>query len=90
MPSRRLGDRRRPSTDADLDQWFATMEGHLELRLEHAPSEIDMHEGHCRIGEWRGRGFELIMVEGIVRGERAVRFAIWDQITGAAGQSTTA
>ncbi|MFE4412613.1 hypothetical protein [Streptomyces sp. NPDC056821] len=31
-------------TDADLGQWFTTMERHLELLLERAPFEIDVHE----------------------------------------------
>ncbi|MEJ8640587.1 hypothetical protein WKI68_02325 [Streptomyces sp. MS1.HAVA.3] len=31
-------------TDADLDQWFATMERRLELLLDLGPSEIDLYE----------------------------------------------
>lgn len=30
--------------DADLDEWLATMEGHLELLLARVPSEIDVYE----------------------------------------------
>ncbi|MDX3772455.1 MULTISPECIES: hypothetical protein [unclassified Streptomyces] len=30
--------------DADLDQWLAAMEGHLELLLARGPSEIDVYE----------------------------------------------
>ncbi|MFE7713216.1 hypothetical protein ACFU6I_47600 [Streptomyces sp. NPDC057486] len=31
-------------TDADLDQWFVTMERRLELLLERVPFEIDVYE----------------------------------------------
>ncbi|MFD9516144.1 hypothetical protein [Streptomyces sp. NPDC059979] len=31
-------------TDEDLDQWFAAMEGHLEVLLDRRPSEIDLYE----------------------------------------------
>ncbi|MGW0544870.1 hypothetical protein ACWD0D_31865 [Streptomyces griseoincarnatus] len=30
--------------DADLDEWLAAMEGHLELLLARVPSEIDVYE----------------------------------------------
>ncbi|WGD39420.1 hypothetical protein [Streptomyces cathayae] len=30
--------------NADLDQWFAAMEGRLELLLDRGPSEIDLYE----------------------------------------------
>ncbi|MEV8527223.1 MULTISPECIES: hypothetical protein [unclassified Streptomyces] len=30
-------------TEADLDQWFATMHEHLEVLLERVPSEMDVH-----------------------------------------------
>lgn len=31
-------------TNADLDEWLAAMEGHLELLLARGPSEIDVYE----------------------------------------------
>lgn len=31
-------------TDVDLDQWFAVMEGHLDLLLDRVPCEIDLYE----------------------------------------------
>ncbi|MFE9928078.1 hypothetical protein [Streptomyces sp. NPDC005533] len=31
-------------TEADLEQWFATMQEHLAILLERAPSEIDVYE----------------------------------------------
>jgi hypothetical protein len=31
-------------SDADLDQWFAAIEGHLELLLDRGPSEVDLYE----------------------------------------------
>ncbi|SDL96145.1 hypothetical protein [Streptomyces wuyuanensis] len=30
--------------DADLDEWLAAMEGHLELLLARVPAEIDVYE----------------------------------------------